>query len=201
MNFLEYLEEADGKELYTIMNTRDNSVPQENGEPFKTWAVSPQKAQAQIMHRLRQTPDKYSWKVLNNPDDYIPITWEKYKLMTKDEPEPYYPPKAPPRPPRGLIGSTEKPVPDKPRDIYSEEEAEVEAQAEMEAPSAEGTYDEGTHEEAQESVETYDEAPFISATSRTRAFLKVQEGCNYKCSYCIVPAARGRGRSRPRGEP
>ncbi len=67
--------------------------------------------------------------------------------------------KAPPRPPRGLIGSTEKPVPDKPRDIYSEEEAEVEAQAEMEAPSAEGTYDEGTHEEAQESVETYDEAP------------------------------------------
>ncbi len=46
-------------------------------------------------------------------------------------------------------------------------------------------------------VETYDEAPFISATSRTRAFLKVQEGCDYHCSYCIVPAARGRGRSRP----
>ncbi len=46
-------------------------------------------------------------------------------------------------------------------------------------------------------VMTWDEAPFISATARTRAFLKVQEGCDYHCSYCIVPAARGRGRSRP----
>ncbi len=46
-------------------------------------------------------------------------------------------------------------------------------------------------------IETYDESPFISATSRTRAFLKVQEGCDYGCSYCIIPAARGRARSRP----
>ena len=29
----------------------------------------------------------------------------------------------------------------------------------------------------------------------TRAFLKVQEGCNYACTYCIIPAARGRSRS------
>lgn len=45
-------------------------------------------------------------------------------------------------------------------------------------------------------IETYDESPFISATSRTRAFLKVQEGCDYACSYCIIPLARGRARSR-----
>lgn len=32
-------------------------------------------------------------------------------------------------------------------------------------------------------------------TGRTRAFLKVQDGCNYKCSYCIVPLVRGRSRS------
>jgi threonylcarbamoyladenosine tRNA methylthiotransferase MtaB len=31
----------------------------------------------------------------------------------------------------------------------------------------------------------------------TRAFLKVQEGCNYSCTYCIIPAARGRSRSVP----
>ncbi len=31
---------------------------------------------------------------------------------------------------------------------------------------------------------------------RTRAFLKVQDGCNGACSYCIVPKARGRSRSR-----
>ncbi len=34
--------------------------------------------------------------------------------------------------------------------------------------------------------------------SRTRAFLKVQDGCDNHCSYCIVPLARGRSRSQPR---
>ena len=29
----------------------------------------------------------------------------------------------------------------------------------------------------------------------TRAFLKIQEGCNYSCTYCIIPTARGRSRS------
>lgn len=31
----------------------------------------------------------------------------------------------------------------------------------------------------------------------TRAFLKIQDGCNARCSYCIVPSARGRSRSIP----
>lgn len=31
--------------------------------------------------------------------------------------------------------------------------------------------------------------------SRTRAFLKIQDGCNYICSYCIIPKARGRSRA------
>ncbi|MFB3818681.1 MAG: tRNA (N(6)-L-threonylcarbamoyladenosine(37)-C(2))-methylthiotransferase MtaB [Candidatus Methylomirabilales bacterium] len=30
---------------------------------------------------------------------------------------------------------------------------------------------------------------------RTRAFLKVQDGCNYRCSFCIVPSVRGANRS------
>ncbi len=34
-------------------------------------------------------------------------------------------------------------------------------------------------------------------TRRTRAFLKIQEGCNQFCSYCIIPYARGRCRSMP----
>ncbi|MCP3951873.1 MAG: tRNA (N(6)-L-threonylcarbamoyladenosine(37)-C(2))-methylthiotransferase MtaB [Desulfobacterales bacterium] len=33
--------------------------------------------------------------------------------------------------------------------------------------------------------------------SRTRPFLKVQDGCNAFCTYCIVPYARGRSRSMP----
>ncbi len=32
---------------------------------------------------------------------------------------------------------------------------------------------------------------------RTRAFLKIQDGCNACCTYCIVPRARGRSRSMP----
>jgi threonylcarbamoyladenosine tRNA methylthiotransferase MtaB len=32
---------------------------------------------------------------------------------------------------------------------------------------------------------------------RTRAFLKVQDGCNYRCSFCIVPEVRGGNRSQP----
>lgn len=34
-----------------------------------------------------------------------------------------------------------------------------------------------------------------SAAPRTRAFLKVQDGCNAFCAYCIIPLARGRSRS------
>lgn len=38
---------------------------------------------------------------------------------------------------------------------------------------------------------------FLSRTAEhTRAFIKVQDGCNQFCSYCIIPYARGRVRSR-----
>ena len=37
--------------------------------------------------------------------------------------------------------------------------------------------------------------PSCSADDRTRHFLKVQDGCDYFCSYCTVPLARGRSRN------
>lgn len=41
------------------------------------------------------------------------------------------------------------------------------------------------------------EEMFLSKTAEhTRAFIKVQDGCNQFCSYCIIPFARGRVRSR-----
>ena len=36
----------------------------------------------------------------------------------------------------------------------------------------------------------------ITYTEKTRAVIKVQDGCNQFCSYCIIPYARGRIRSR-----
>ena len=35
----------------------------------------------------------------------------------------------------------------------------------------------------------------LSFGDRTRSFLKVQDGCNYKCSFCTIPQARGKSRS------
>ena len=42
-------------------------------------------------------------------------------------------------------------------------------------------------------VESFTET--YSINSRTRAFLKVQDGCDYKCSFCTIPLARGKSRS------
>lgn len=37
--------------------------------------------------------------------------------------------------------------------------------------------------------------PTVVSTERTRAFLKIQDGCNYGCSYCVIPLIRGKSRS------
>ena len=37
--------------------------------------------------------------------------------------------------------------------------------------------------------------PSVSAEGRTRHFLKVQDGCDYRCSYCTIPKARGKSRN------
>ena len=42
----------------------------------------------------------------------------------------------------------------------------------------------------------YEELFLTAQTGHTRAFLKVQDGCNQFCSYCLIPYVRGRVRSR-----
>lgn len=42
--------------------------------------------------------------------------------------------------------------------------------------------------------------PSYSLGERTRAFLKVQDGCNYNCSFCTIPLARGKSRSDNAGQ-
>lgn len=46
-------------------------------------------------------------------------------------------------------------------------------------------------------AEHFEDIPLFDAPGRTRAFLKVQEGCTNYCTYCIIPYARGPLRSRP----
>ena len=44
--------------------------------------------------------------------------------------------------------------------------------------------------------EVYSTLPIKSGGERTRAYMKIEDGCNRGCTYCIIPKARGRVRSR-----
>lgn len=53
---------------------------------------------------------------------------------------------------------------------------------------------------AYEDLTGYEEVgPVLAMEGRTRAYIKIQEGCNRFCSYCIIPYARGNVRSRDEG--
>ena len=43
----------------------------------------------------------------------------------------------------------------------------------------------------------FEDIPLLTKPGRTRAFLKIQEGCDNYCTYCIIPYTRGHLRSRP----
>ncbi len=47
---------------------------------------------------------------------------------------------------------------------------------------------------------TFDRLNVTSFSENTRAFIKIQDGCNQYCSYCIIPFARGPIRSRDKDE-
>jgi len=44
-------------------------------------------------------------------------------------------------------------------------------------------------------VRTFHDAPAPEQPDRTRPFLKIQDGCNFACTFCIIPAVRGPNRS------
>lgn len=46
-----------------------------------------------------------------------------------------------------------------------------------------------------EELDTFHSSSSMEADGRTRAFFKVQDGCDYKCSFCTIPLARGKSRS------
>lgn len=46
-------------------------------------------------------------------------------------------------------------------------------------------------------VRKFDSPEIKNFPERTRAFLKIQDGCNYRCTFCIIPYARGGSRTLP----
>lgn len=42
----------------------------------------------------------------------------------------------------------------------------------------------------------FEESSISSFSTNTRAFIKIQDGCNFMCSYCIIPFSRGKQRSK-----
>jgi threonylcarbamoyladenosine tRNA methylthiotransferase MtaB len=53
---------------------------------------------------------------------------------------------------------------------------------------------------AEGSDRAHGETNLPSSTGRCRAFVKVQDGCDNRCTFCVVTVARGSGRSRPADE-
>lgn len=46
-----------------------------------------------------------------------------------------------------------------------------------------------------QSLDEFGPAHSTDADSRTRAYFKIQDGCDYKCTFCTIPTARGKSRS------
>jgi threonylcarbamoyladenosine tRNA methylthiotransferase MtaB len=62
-----------------------------------------------------------------------------------------------------------------------------------------GAISNAPHVAVQDLVRTRSRAPLDAAppSNRARALLKIQDGCNYRCAFCIVPSVRGDSRSVP----
>jgi ribosomal protein S12 methylthiotransferase len=71
---------------------------------------------------------------------------------------------------------------------------------EGDARQAAGRFSRDSWDGATAALPTYlysDETPRILTTPRSSAYIKIAEGCDHPCSFCIIPQLRGKFRSRP----
>ncbi len=73
------------------------------------------------------------------------------------------------------------------------------SRAEGDARAAQGRFSRGEWDGAIAELPTYlydDETPRILATPKSTAYIKIAEGCDHPCTFCIIPQLRGQFRSR-----
>ena len=75
----------------------------------------------------------------------------------------------------------------------------LQSRAEGEAREAQGRFSRGQWDGAVSDLPNYlydDETPRVLATPKHTAYLKIAEGCDHPCTFCIIPQLRGKFRSR-----
>src|SRR6202035_1905878 len=75
----------------------------------------------------------------------------------------------------------------------------LQSRAEGDARAAQGRFSRGQWDGAIADLPNYlydDETPRILATPKTTAYIKIAEGCDHPCTFCIIPQLRGQFRSR-----
>jgi ribosomal protein S12 methylthiotransferase len=82
----------------------------------------------------------------------------------------------------------------------SQIEHETSSRPEGDAREAAGRFSRESWDGASAALPSYlysDETPRILTTPRASAYIKIAEGCDHPCSFCIIPQLRGKFRSRP----
>jgi len=87
-----------------------------------------------------------------------------------------------------------------PSHLGTRDEAATTSRPEGDAREAAGRFSRESWDGATAALPNYlysDETPRILTTPRASAYIKIAEGCDHPCSFCIIPQLRGKFRSRP----
>ena len=97
------------------------------------------------------------------------------------------------------VSQHSRPDADSPQ-LHHEAEASSLSRPEGDAREAAGRFSRAAWDGATAALPSYlytDETPRILSTARASAYIKIAEGCDHPCSFCIIPQLRGKFRSRP----